>query len=103
MSSDYDPTPPYAVLHDGSKEPLQNCPFCKELGLSRFAHMHVCQPTDTLRAMLDKLLSAVHRDGGQYTVLAGQEASTEDAVNIVLALHKDNAALKARLKKLTHG
>jgi hypothetical protein len=37
------PEPPYAVLGDGSIEPLQNCHACGEMGKARFAHMHDCR------------------------------------------------------------
>ena len=100
---DYQPTPPYAVLPDGSKEPLQNCRFCGAMGFASFAHMHACEPVDELRSLLHSVLNAAHRDGGQYTTLAGSEVSTADAVKLVTALHKDNAALKARLDRLTRG
>lgn len=53
--------------------------------------------------LLESLLAVCHRDGGQYTQLAGLATSVVDALRIVEALHKDNAALKARLKKLTNG
>lgn len=52
--------------------------------------------------LLLELLEHIHRDHGQYTTLAGLSVSVLDAIRIVDALHKDNAALKARLKKLTH-
>lgn len=52
--------------------------------------------------LLYSLLAVCHRDGGQYTELAGLTVSVVDAMRAVEALHKDNAALKARLKKLTH-
>lgn len=56
-----------------------------------------------LVTLLHSLLAVCHRDGGQYTELAGLTVSVVDALRIVEALHKDNAALKARLKKLTDG
>ena len=31
------------------------------------------------KAMLDELLRVIHRDGGQYTVIAGYEASVAEA------------------------
>lgn len=55
------------------------------------------------RVLLGSLLAVCHRDGGQYSELAGLTVSVVDALRIVEALHKDNAALKARLKKLTNG
>jgi len=55
------------------------------------------------RALLLELLATIHRDGGQYTELTGVAVSVQDAEKLVLALYKDNAALKARLKKLTNG
>ena len=55
------------------------------------------------RALLITLLAVVHRDSGQYTELAGWTCSVVDALRIVDALHKDNAALKARLDRLTRG
>lgn len=59
--------------------------------------------TGNHKALLVVLLSHVHRDAGQYTTLAGLATSVLDATRLVDALHKDNAALKARLKKLTNG
>ena len=53
--------------------------------------------------LLLNLLAVAHRDGGQYTELAGLATSVVDALRIVDALHKDNAALKARLDRLTRG
>jgi len=53
--------------------------------------------------LLFTLLAVVHRDGGQYTHLAGWACSIVDAMRMVEALHKDNAALKARLDKLSNG
>ncbi len=53
--------------------------------------------------LLINLLAFIHRDGGQYTELAGLAVSYTDAWRIVDALYKDNAALKARLKKVTNG
>lgn len=55
------------------------------------------------QALLYELLAYVHRDGGQYTALAGLPTSFVDALRMVEALHKDNAALKARLEKLRNG
>lgn len=53
--------------------------------------------------LLDCLLAVCHRDDGQYTTLVGWTCSIVDALRMVEALHKDNAALKARLAKLTNG
>lgn len=35
--------PPYAVVADGSIEPLENCPECGAMGKARFAHLHICE------------------------------------------------------------
>jgi hypothetical protein len=37
-------------------------------------------------SLLTELLSLIHRDGGQYTVLVGLPASVEDAMKVVLDL-----------------
>lgn len=52
------------------------------------------------RALLHNLLSAVHRDGGQYTLLVGDALATHDAVRVVLELYRKNAALAARIGQL---
>lgn len=54
------------------------------------------------KALLFDLLAIIHRDGGHYTELAGTAVSVQDAEKLIVALYHDNAALKARLKKLTH-
>lgn len=37
-------------------------------------------------SLLTELLSVIHRDGGQYTILAGLPTSVEDAMKVVLDL-----------------
>lgn len=43
-------------------------------------YMHWAAQQD-YRSMLNELLSIIHRDGGQYTALAGYAVSLEDAVD----------------------
>lgn len=55
------------------------------------------------KELLLNLLAVIHRDGGHYTQLAGLPTSVIDAFRIVPELYGDNAALKARLDRLTRG
>lgn len=48
------------------------------------------------KGLLGHLLAVIHRDGGQYTELAGLHVSLEDAFAKVFELHRESAALKAR-------
>jgi len=35
---------PYAVLPDGTVQPLMNCEGCGEMGFAAYAHLHRCPP-----------------------------------------------------------
>jgi hypothetical protein len=53
--------------------------------------------------MLNELLAVIHRDGGQYTTLAGLATSLETASYTVTELYRKNAALRARVGRLVSG
>lgn len=53
------------------------------------------------RALLVELLAHVHRDGGQYTQLAGFAVSVQDAIFQVNELRSINSVLERRIKQLT--
>ena len=57
------------------------------------------QERDYYKAHLDAVLAAAHRDGGQYTILAGYQASVADAVVTITATHLENVRLRAHLGK----
>jgi hypothetical protein len=50
-------------------------------------------------AHLDELLAVIHRDGGQYTVLAGREASIIDATAKVKAMRLEMKRLFSASKR----
>jgi hypothetical protein len=50
---------------------------------------------------LDQLLAVIHRDGGQYTVLAGYADSVEDAMSRYHILRRKKESLLMRLKQLS--
>lgn len=54
------------------------------------------------KTLLLELLSYVYRDGGQYTELAGIASSFDDALDLVVELHRKNAALSARIGQLVN-
>lgn len=51
-------------------------------------------------ALLLELLAEIHRDGGQFTKLAGFMTSLETAHRQVRELYRKNAALTARIGQL---
>lgn len=55
------------------------------------------------KALLLELLAVIHRDGGQYTTLAGLMTSLQTAHNSVNELRRKNAALTARIGQLSRG
>lgn len=59
------------------------------------------QERDYYKEKLDQLLNAVHRDGGQYTTLAGLQVSHVDALEAIPKLYRENTRLWARNKELT--
>lgn len=69
--------------------------------LNRFVEARV--EREDYKDLLLNLLAVIHRDGGQYTTLTGLTTSVVDALCMVDALHRDTAALKARLEKLLNG
>lgn len=52
------------------------------------------------KVLLDAVLAAVCRDGGQYTILAGYQASIELALHQIPELYRKNAALSGRIGQL---
>ncbi len=48
---------------------------------------------------LNELLALVHRDGGQYTILAGEKCSYEDARLKILDLQYQNQQLKDAIRR----
>jgi hypothetical protein len=52
------------------------------------------------KTMLDELLAVIHRDGGQYTILAGYEVSVHDAKYHISENHRKIRALSDRIKEL---
>lgn len=40
------------------------------------------------KALLDAVLNTIHRDGGQYTTIAGYQTSVDEAVTVVKGLRK---------------
>lgn len=53
--------------------------FCKCCGGTQCSAFSIVKELEGYKAMLDELLAVIHRDGGQYTVLAGYEVSVGDA------------------------
>jgi hypothetical protein len=43
--------------------------------------------THSEAALLGELLAVIHRDGGQYAIQHGTEKATQDAIQIVAAIH----------------
>lgn len=82
------PTAPYAVLVDGSTEPLQNCPCCKEMGFARFAHLHICKADgeDVIKARGAHILSlAQQRDAATARADAAElESAGRHTANLAL-------------------
>jgi len=56
--------------------------------------------SEDYKAMLDELLAVIHRDGGQYTVLAGYAVSVEDAKKLHLEMRRQRNALQERIRHL---
>lgn len=52
------------------------------------------------KALLDKLLAAIHRDGGQYTILVGYELSAQDAALAFDQLRQQRQSLANRVAHL---
>lgn len=52
------------------------------------------------KSLLDAVLAAANRDGGQYTILAGYHASVEVALYSIPETYRKNAALTARIGQL---
>lgn len=75
-------------------------PTLKSSTLSRLIH-ELAEDGD-YRALLVELLSTIHRDGGQYTQLAGIAVSAEDAIEKVVESYRLNAALNYRIKQLVN-
>lgn len=69
----------------------------------RCRHFHELAANEDYRALLCELLARIHRDGGQYTQLAGFAVSFEDADLKVAELHNELAELRYRLKRLEDG
>ena len=55
------------------------------------------------RWLLGELLAVIHRDGGHYTAIAGEEVSFLDAMEHIPELYRRNAALAARVGQLARG
>jgi hypothetical protein len=55
------------------------------------------------KKMLDELLAVVHRDGGQYTILAGYDVSSSDACRMVAELYRRYRSLAARVDQYARG
>ncbi len=53
------------------------------------------------KALLDLVLAHVHRDGGQYTILAGYAASVELAIFSTADTRRKLAAVSARLSAIS--
>lgn len=66
-----------------------------------------CMESDELGSQyqewLKELLSAIHRDGGQYTTLAGTKTSVEDAIKKIGELYRERASMKRRLGSMMFG
>jgi len=56
--------------------------------------IHQLVEAQDYRALLIEVLAAVHRDGGQYTQLAGLSASVEDAINRLTYERRELARLR---------
>lgn len=69
--------------------------------------MAKCHESDVLGShyceWLKGLLAAVHRDGGQYTTLAGTKESVEDAIKKVRELYQERASMKRKLGSMMFG
>jgi hypothetical protein len=52
------------------------------------------------KQLLDRVLAAAHRDGGQYTLIAGYDVSAEEACLQIRELYRKCAALQARIRQL---
>lgn len=75
---------------DGRGEACIGCADCNGRGASIY------------KAMLDDLLSTIHRDGGQYTVLTGYAVSVEDAKKLHLEMRRQRNALQERIRHLVN-
>jgi hypothetical protein len=62
--------------------------------------LYTCMVEDgDYKALLNELLAVIHRDGGQYTDLAGFAVSVEDAVTNVVTTRRLLAEHQQRAKR----
>ena len=54
------------------------------------------------KSLLDAVLASIHRDGGQYTILAGHQASEELALHTVPELYRKNEDHQALVAQLVN-
>jgi hypothetical protein len=59
--------------------------------------------TDTYKTLLDSVLNAIHRDDGQYTLLAGYETSVDEAIKVATYTRSELRRLQALRKGKAHG
>lgn len=50
-------------------------------------------------SLLRDILAIIHRDGGQYTELAGLDYSVIDAIEVIYDLRSANSTLRDQLKQ----
>ncbi len=67
---------------------------------SRLSYFQALVANEDYKALLVEVLSYLHRDGGQYTALAGYAVSVEDGIKNYLELRTQLTDLKFRLKLL---
>lgn len=63
------------------------------------ANIKIAVEDDNFKWLLTHILADIHQDGGQYTTLAGLEASVADALCLLMEMRSELRALRRSLPK----
>lgn len=69
----------------------------------RAEHIAAKLAREDYKALLLDLLAIIHRDGGQFTTLAGLQASLETAEQVVPELFQEHASMKRKVGSMLFG